>query len=89
MKSKEQMIDTVEQELYGKSAGYTSGITVAPGGSKDGLDYGPNVVEIVVLDHDGRTVAYRFSTDSQDTDWELGVIEDAVDLAIGVGEHDG
>lgn len=79
---KQKMIEDLEQELYLKEKGHLSAIEVFPGGSKDGLDYGPVLVEIVVLDNDGDTIAYRVSTDSQDDEWEIGHIEEAVDEAI-------
>lgn len=68
----------LENELYQKSTGDKSAIIVF-----DCTELAnPAVVEIVVLDHDGRTIAYRYSTDSQDQDWELGEIEDAVQEAV-------
>ena len=72
---------TLEQELYLKGAGYTTAIEIVPGGKNDGLDYGPCVIEIVVLDTDGDTIAYRYSDDSIDEDWQLGTIEDAINAA--------
>ena len=85
--NKEKMMEDVEQELYLKEKGHVSAIEVFPGGQKDGLDYGPVVVEIVVLDYDGDTIAYRVSTDSHDDEWQIGVIEEAVDEAIGYYEQ--
>ena len=84
---KEKMIEDLEQELYLKEKGHVSAIEVFPGGTKDDLDYGPVLVEIVVLDNDGDTIAYRISTDSHDDDWQIGGIEDAVDEAIGYREQ--
>ena len=80
--TKEQMTENLEQELYCKATGFTTALTVFPGGRQDGLDYGPVLVEIVVLDNDGDTIAYRISTDSHDEEWEIGYIEDAVDTLI-------
>ena len=71
--------EKLEQELYCKSAGFTTALTVFPGGRQDGLDYGPVLVEIVVLDLDGDTIAYRVATDSHDDDWQMGQIEDAIE----------
>ena len=74
--------DQLAQELYRKDTGHTTAITALPGGQKDGLDYNATVVEIVVLDIDGDTIAYRASSDAQDEDWQLGTIKDAVKCAI-------
>ena len=76
-----QTLEEMRQELYCKSTTYHTVIEVIPGGKQDGLDYGPVVVEIVVLDGDGDTIAYRLSTDSQDDDWAVGQIEDAIEVA--------
>jgi hypothetical protein len=69
-------VDGLEQELYLKVAGYTTAIEIYPRETERGLDYGPVLVEVVVLDPDGRTIAYRLSTD--DEQWEVGGIADAV-----------
>jgi len=45
------------------------------------------LVEIVVLDTDGSTIAYRVSTDSHDDDWQLGHTEDAIDAMIDYREQ--
>ena len=78
----EQLQNAVESQLYLQTTGHLSAIEVVPGGQKDGLDYGPIVVEIVVLDSDGDTIAFRLSSDAQDDDWSIGKIEDAVECAI-------
>jgi len=82
-----KMIEDLQQELYTKETGHKTALTIFPGGKQDGLDYGPCLVEIVVLDTDGDTLAYRYSDDSVDNDWQLGTIEDAVDLLIQVHEE--
>ena len=79
---KEKMIATLEQELYQKTTGDKSAIEITPGGQQNGLDYGPSLIELVVLDNDGKTVAYRYSDDAYDADWQLGSIEDAVDATV-------
>ena len=84
---REKMIEQLEQELYLKETGYRTSIEVRPGGQQNGITYGPILIEIVVLDHDGQTIAYRYSSDSHDDDWEIGTIEDAVDLAIETDEQ--
>lgn len=85
--TKEKMQDALERELYLQRTGYTAAIEVYPGGQQDSLDYGPVLVEIVVLDSDGKTIAYRVSTDSHDDNWEIGEIEDAVKAAIAYREQ--
>jgi hypothetical protein len=79
---REKRIDQLDDELYLKTVGHLTSLTVAPGGQNDGLDFGPNLVEIVVLDHDGDTIAYRYSDDSINEIWQLGSTEDAVDALI-------
>lgn len=81
---REKLEQVVGDELYQSATGHTSAITVIPGGQKDGLNFGPVVIEIVVLEADGDTIAYRYSDDSQDADWQIGGIEDAVDAALDV-----
>jgi hypothetical protein len=80
--AREKRIDQLNDELYLKTTGHLTGLTIAPGGQNDGLDFGPNLIEIVVLDHDGDTIAYRYSDDSINADWQLGSTEDAVDALI-------
>lgn len=79
---KEQMIEQLEDELYGKTTGERTAITVRLGGQQDGLDYGPVLIEVVVLNTDGQTVAFRYSDDAYDGDWDIGTIEDAVEAAL-------
>jgi len=74
----QKRLDDLDDELYTQETGHKTALTVFPGGKKDDLDYGPVLVEIVVLDYDGNTIAYRISTDSHDDDWQLGNTEDAV-----------
>jgi len=73
----------LEDVLYGQATGATSAIKVFDGTPPAN----PAVVEIVVLDHDGRTIAYRYSTDSQDDDWLLGTPEDAATEAVAAYEN--
>jgi len=80
--NKEQMIEQLKEELYGKTTGERTAITVRPGGQQNGLDYGPVLIEVVVLDTDGKTVAFRYSDDVYDGDWGIGTIEDAVEAAL-------
>jgi len=71
----------LEQQLYRKPVGFVANLAVAPGGQKDGLDYGPLVLQIVVLDSDCSTIAWRRTSDAGDGDWRLGsvtgVLQDA------------
>ncbi len=74
-------LEGLEQELYLKPTGYCTAIVVEPGGTENGLDYGPELVEVVVLGKDGRVVAYRECDDMLDGDWRLGSPADALELA--------
>lgn len=78
----EKRVELLQDELYGKSTGYVTTLTVVPGGQKDGLNFGPINVEIVVLDSDGDTLAYRVSTDTFDDEWQFGDPASAVDRFI-------
>lgn len=84
---KEEMIGYLEEEMDTEEKGYVDAIEVVPGGQKDGLDYGPVVIDIVTLETDGALIAYRQSDDGQDGDWTIGGIEDAVNEALGVREQ--
>lgn len=84
---RQERLDNLDDELYTQETGYKTALTIFPGGQKDGLDYGPVLVEIVVLDTDGDTIAYRISTDSHDDDWRLGNTEDPVDALIDYREQ--
>lgn len=81
---RDRMMDNLNDELYNQETGYTTAIEVFPAGQKNGLDYGPVLVEIVHLceTNYGPTVAYRLSTDSMDNEWEIGMTEDAVMEAL-------
>lgn len=60
-------------ELYGKKTGFTTFVEVAPGTALAN----PAGYDVVVLDNDGKTVAYRYTDDSYDADWQIGTIENA------------
>jgi hypothetical protein len=77
-----ESVESIEKRLYKTTTGHTDAIEIEPGGKTNGLDYGPRVVDLLVLDHDGVTVAYRYSDDSIDEDWHIGTIEDARDCAV-------
>lgn len=87
-KEKTTLDDDLRDEIYGKVAGYQASLIVVPGGQQDGLYYGPVLVEVVVLDTDGATIAYRLSTDAQDDDWQLGSTEDAVETLMNYRERE-
>jgi len=84
---KDQLTAAVEQELYNKETGFTTYIEVVPGGTDNGLDYGPLTIDIVYLA--GQQVVYRHGSDDYDSDWELGYIEDAAEAALGDYEQNG
>lgn len=75
-------MSALEDELYLASAGFETAITVFEPTTRDGLTDNGAWVQIVVLDHDGDRLAYRYCTDAQDEEWSLGTIEDAVDCAV-------
>lgn len=79
---RQQQVDALDEELCDQATGYTTTLEIAPGGQQDGLDYGPLVVEIVVLDTGGATIAYQIASDSQDEGWQLGDTADAVDTLL-------
>jgi len=80
--NRQQQIDTLTEELYDRPPGYRTVLEIVPGGQQGGLDYGPLVVEIVVLDTSGSSVAYQISSDQEDSGWQLGDTADAVDALI-------
>lgn len=81
---RDRMTDNLNDELVSQETGYTTSIEVYPAGQKDGLDYGPDLIKIVLLSDTnyGFTVAYRLSTDAVNNDWHIGVVEDAVMEAL-------
>lgn len=84
---KENMVDHLQEEMsVDAGQGYIGIIEILPGGQKDGLDYGPVVIDIVGLEPDGNAIAYRISDDATDQDWQLGGIEDAVEEALSQRE---
>ena len=77
-------LEKLEDELYGKRPGYTTEITLMEGGYQDGNAYNPSAIEIIVLDHDGDTIAFRYSDDAIDNDWQIGALSDAVNEAFNI-----
>lgn len=71
----DRVTDDLNDELWQKDTGYITAIEVAPATELANAA----VVEIVVLDHDGDTIAYRYSDDSIDQPWELGEAIDAAE----------
>jgi len=82
MKSALTLADQLEAELYLKPTGYTTVLTVEPGGTQNDLDFGACVYEIVVLDTDGKSIAYRYSDDSINQDWQIGTLGEVADLVV-------
>ena len=80
---KDQMIEALEQELAHKDIGYHTTCEVLPG--SDLCD--ASVIEIVALGADGEVIAYRYSDDSIDEDWQIGTIEDAVEACLARREE--
>jgi len=85
--NKSELVTRLEERFYNKETGYTDYIEVAPGGTINGLDYGPLTIDIVFLS--GTQVVYRHGSDDYDSDWELGYIEDAAEAALGDYEQNG
>ena len=79
MKRTVTLENELKDELYGKETGHTTFVQVEPGGTKNGLDYNASGFDVVVLDHDGKTIAYRYSDDSINTEWKIGEIDDVAD----------
>ncbi len=69
----QELMEQLENELNDKATGFTTFIEVAPATALAS----PSGYDIVVLDHDGKTVAFRYSDDAYDSDWQTGTIEDA------------
>ena len=82
MEDQQALLDELKTELYLTLTGYVTDVTVVPGGSLNGLDYNASVYEVVVLDADGATVAYRYSDDSIAGVWEVGTLDDVIDAVI-------
>jgi hypothetical protein len=82
---KETMIDHLTEEV--PESGHRVSINITLGGQKDGFNYGPVTIDIVILDTGGDQIAYRQSDDGSDGDWKIGGIEDAVEEALGVREQ--
>lgn len=74
----------LKDELYGKETGHTTFVQVEPGGTKNGLEYSACGFDVVVLDHDGKTVASRYSDDAIDTEWKIGEIGDVADAVFSM-----
>lgn len=86
MKTVQKIQEELENECYMKTAGYTTFAQVEPGGTQNGLGYNASGFDIVVLDNDGRTVAYRYSDDTINDDWTIGDLEDVADAVINMQE---
>ena len=88
MKTAEEAVQELEQILYLAEPGTRAAIEVLPGYREDGFEFGPVLVEIIILDYDGVILAYRLSRPyslsrlSGDEEWQTGTPEDAVNAAI-------
>jgi len=79
----QELIEKLTDELNGKVTGFTTFAEVAPATALAN----PGGYDIVVLDHDGKTVAFRYSDDSYDADWQTGTIEDAATEIVETAEE--
>lgn len=79
MKTVQKIQEELENECYLKETGFTTFAQVEPGGTQNGLGYNASGFDVVVLDNDGRTVAYRYSDDTINDDWTIGDLEDVAD----------
>ena len=84
MKTVQKIQEDLENECYLKITGFTTFVQVEPGGTQNGLGYNASGFDIVVLDNDGRTVAYRYSDDTFNDDWTIGDLEDVADAVINM-----
>ena len=82
MKTLQTVLENLENECYLKTAGFTTFAEVEPGGTQNGLGYSPCGFDVVVLDTDGKTVAYRYSDDGIDTEWQIGNLEEVADAVV-------
>ena len=82
MKDRGMLLGELETELSESTIGYVTAVTVVPGGSLNDLDYNASVYEVVALEADGATVAYRYSDDSISDTWQIGTCADVVDAVI-------
>lgn len=76
MKRAIKIQEELEDELYLKDIGYVTFVEVEPGGTNNGLGYGPCGYDVVNLGTDGKVIAYRYSDDGIDCDWAIGNIDD-------------
>jgi FKBP-type peptidyl-prolyl cis-trans isomerase 2 len=79
----QELTQKLTEELYGKQTGFVTFVEVAPAtalGNASGYD-------VVALDNDGKTVAYRYTDDSYDADWQTGSIEDAATAIVETTEE--
>ena len=66
--------------------GSTTGFSIKPDGQKDGLPFGPVLLQCVSLD--AYTIAFRVTTDTEDQDWTIGSTEDAANTWTDYLYHD-
>lgn len=82
MEDFEKIVARLERDLAGAITGDYTEVEIMPAGRRHGLDYGPDLVQVVVLERDGDVVAYRRSNDVLDYPWQLGEIEDVARLVV-------
>lgn len=76
-----QKIERIKSSLYGKICGDTTTLVIEIGQESSRIYDDLCVVDIVVLEDDGDTVAYRYSEDGSGDEWSVGSIEDVVAAA--------
>ena len=78
--TRDEQITILDAELANGGRGYATAIEISPAGGDGSIEWNASVIEVIKLDSEA--IAYRYSDDSIDEDWQLGTIEDAVDAAI-------
>jgi len=68
----------LDAELSGRETGYLTSLKISTGVQ----DYGPLMIEIVVLDYDGDTVAWRVVSDEQGGAWQIGDKTNVIDMCF-------
>ena len=75
-----EAVGVFKEYLNGLKTGNRDSITIFSGSTFNHV--GIVMVEVVVLNPDGATLAYRLNTNDRDGDWQIGNAEDAVEVAI-------
>ena len=79
-----EAVGVFKEYLNGLKTGNRDSITIFSGSTRGSRfnHVGIVMVEVVVLNPDGATLAYRLNTNDKDGDWQIGNAEDAVGAAI-------